>query len=226
MSPPGPPMPRRSPAASQAPAASHGLASQGAQRTQIHPQLPSVPFFFRGCSRPWQGFGRAPHPPPSPLSSLLIFPQPPFPPRCRRKATPSLSPSDRWSGPAAPSPPLRPCFSEVSLHFPPETPRPSISLLRGKREISNSRIESPQLPSPLARRPASISAPGRRAWEEAAHAWATKKTKRGSLCPPSGPVYLGLVAGRIERGVRRRRGGWMDKQEPGSLYRAFSNRVP
>lgn len=106
------------------PARPRSKAQHHSSRIPSHPNSPPALhlFFFQGCSRPWRGFGRAPHPPPSPLSSLLIFPQPPFPPRCRRKATPSLSPSDRWSGPAAPSPPLSglvflkcPCISPQRL---------------------------------------------------------------------------------------------------------------
>lgn len=130
----------------------------------------------------------------------------------------SFRPLVRTRCPFPPS--LRPCFSEVSLHFPPETPRPSISLLRGKREISSSRIESPQLPPPLARRPVPVSVPGRRAWEEAARAWAPKKTNWGSLCPPLGPAYLGLVARRMESGVRRR-AGWISRSQE-----LFSLRFP
>lgn len=134
----------------------------------------------------------------------------------------SFRPLVRTRCPFPPS--LRPCFSEVSLHFPPETPRPSISLLRGKREISSSRIESPQLPPPLARRPVPVSVPGRRAWEEAARAWAPKKNKLGLPLPPFGASLF--RGGGQEDGERGEEEGWVDKQEPGALFLAFSSRAP
>lgn len=172
------------------PARPRSKARHRSSRIPSQPNSPPAPHcFYFSKDAPGRGGDSAGLPTPSipsifpPHLSAAAFP--PALPQEGNTFLISFRPLVRTRCPFPPS--LRPCFSEVSLHFPPETPRLSISLLRGKREISSSRIESPQLPPPLARRPVPISVPGHRAWEEAARAWAPKKKKK-QIGAPSAPL--------------------------------------
>lgn len=115
---------------------------RGPQTPHSHPSFPSHP--SQGCS-------------PSPRALYLPSSSSPG---ARRKATPSLSSSDGWSGPAAPHPQLRPCyFLERPCICPQRLFKQTFPSWKGKGNLQDADRKSGCSVS-AGRAPAAISVPG------------------------------------------------------------------